>query len=309
MVSPPDADDDFQKEILELFAQEAREWLGQIHQALQELMAQPDADRHVSLIKTITQGLTNLGGSAATVNLPEVERATYALLPFIEGIRDPVSAPTREDFSSLRKHFDYIATALADATGWSVDFSFGPSPGEIQLDSFLEQLRTLHAAKTQTAEPCRNLAQAIIQRIEQDPQHGIGQMDRPSVEALLEGVADADEAFLSAVEQRLPAIARGLARLKGMVQGAGLLAGEFDATLREVNALQAAAQTVHATPVMAFLNGLRSFLTIVLQRRLTPASKTIEAVEFRIAGVPAMAQAWVQVGRMELEAIGKLLPA
>lgn len=309
MSSVPDGDDDFQKEILELFAQEAGEWLGQIHQALQELMARPDADRHVSLIKTITQGLTNLGGSAATVNLPEVERATFALLPFVEGIRDPVSAPTREDFSALRRNFDYITTALAEATGVSVDFSFGPSPGEIQIDSFIESLRNLRAARPQATELCRNLAQVITQRIEQDTQHGISQLDRPSVEALLKGVADADEAFLSALKQRLPLIARGVARLKDKAQGTGLSISEFDAILRDVSALHAAAQHVNATSVLAFLTGLRSFLTIVLQRRLTLASKKIEAVEARLTVVHAIAQEWVRVGRVELAAIGKLLPA
>ncbi len=308
MALVPDGDDDFQKEILELFAQEAREWLGHIHQALQELRTQPDADRHVALIKTITQGLTNLGGSAATVNLPEVERATFALLPFVESIRDPVSAPTREDLASIQQNFQYITTALTEATGVSVTFSCGPSLNEIPLDSFLNQLRNLGMTRKQAAEPGRNLAHLIIQKIEQDAQGGVSQLDRPTVEALLKGVADADDAFLSVVKQRLPVISRGVARLKTKAQDAGFSAGEFDSTFREMSALQAAAQNVCAASVMEFLNGLRSFLTIVLQRRITVASKKIEAVESRLTVVLAMAQEWVQVGRAELAAISKLLP-
>jgi chemotaxis protein histidine kinase CheA len=309
MASAPDDDDDFQRELLELFAQEAREWLQQIHQALQELAARPDADRHVALIKTVTQGLTNLGGSAATVNLPEVERATFALLPFVEGIKDPVSAPSREDLSRLRQHFQYITTALTEATGVSVEFSFAPSQDELQAEAFLGRLRNLQVSRTQTAEPSRDLVQVIIQRIEQDAQRGVNQMDRPSVAIWLKGLADADEAFLTAVKQRLPMIAQGVARLKDKAPDAGRAATEYDATLREVSALQVAAQHVHATSVTAFLNGLRSFLTIVLQRRLTLASKKIDAVESRLHVVLAMAQEWVQVGRVELEAIDKVLPA
>ena len=305
MASVPDGDDDFQKELLELFAQEAREWLGQTHQALQELTARPDADRHVALIKTITQGLTNLGGSAATVDLPEVERAAFALLPFVESIRDPVSVLTPKDFATIRQKILYIATVLIDTTGMAIDFEFGALPEAIQSDTLLKQLRRLQAEQASVSS--RNFVQVIIDKVEQDTQQGINTIDRSSLDTLLNGLADTNEAFLSAVTRRLPTIARGVARLKVKVQDTGLSASEFDTTLREVSALQAAAQTVHATSVMTFLNGLRSFLTIVLQRRLTLASTKVEAVESRLNVVLAMAQEWVQVGRVELAAIDKLL--
>ncbi|MEK6532753.1 MAG: hypothetical protein AABZ52_02580, partial [Nitrospirota bacterium] len=61
-----ETDDEFQKELIALFTQEAQEWLQQIHVALDELQQGPPADRHLKLAHTIKAGLTNLGGSAAT---------------------------------------------------------------------------------------------------------------------------------------------------------------------------------------------------------------------------------------------------
>ena len=40
-----DTDDEFQKELITLFVQEAQEWLQQIHVALDELQQGPPADR------------------------------------------------------------------------------------------------------------------------------------------------------------------------------------------------------------------------------------------------------------------------
>ena len=68
-----DTTDDFQKELVDLFVQEAHEWLQNIHVALDELQQGPAPERHAKLIETISAGVMNLGGSAATINLPDVE--------------------------------------------------------------------------------------------------------------------------------------------------------------------------------------------------------------------------------------------
>ena len=49
---PEQTEDDFQKELVELFGQEAQEWLVQIHSALTELESLPDSDRHTQLVST-----------------------------------------------------------------------------------------------------------------------------------------------------------------------------------------------------------------------------------------------------------------
>ena len=61
-----DTDDEFQKELIALFAQEAQEWLQQIHVALDELQQGPPADRHLKLAHTIKAGLANHRRDCAT---------------------------------------------------------------------------------------------------------------------------------------------------------------------------------------------------------------------------------------------------
>src|SRR6267143_1878438 len=81
-----DTTDDFQKELVDLFVQEAHEWLQNIHVALDELQQGPAPERHAKLIETISAGVTNLGGSAATINLPDVTHASFAAIPCVERI-------------------------------------------------------------------------------------------------------------------------------------------------------------------------------------------------------------------------------
>ena len=113
---PEQTEDDFQKELVELFGQEAQEWLIQIHSALTELESQPDLDRHTQLVDAIVRGITSLGGSAATVNLSDVERATFALLPFIDTLKDRTTA-TRQDHVTVREQFRIVIASVTAATG------------------------------------------------------------------------------------------------------------------------------------------------------------------------------------------------
>jgi chemotaxis protein histidine kinase CheA len=114
-----DTQDDFQKELVDLFAQEAHEWLQNIHVALDELQQGPTPERHANLIGTISAGVTNLGGSAATINLPDVTQASFAAIPFIEALQDPQRSFSVQDFLSLCKQLGLIHTALTRATGTS----------------------------------------------------------------------------------------------------------------------------------------------------------------------------------------------
>ena len=96
-----DATDDFQKELVDLFVQEAQEWLQNIHVALDELQQSPAPERHAKLIETISAGVTNLGGSAATIDLPDVEQASFKALPLIEAIRGPTENLFRSGLSLI----------------------------------------------------------------------------------------------------------------------------------------------------------------------------------------------------------------
>ena len=106
-----DTTDDFQKGLVELFVREAQERLQNIHVALDELQQGPAPERHAELIETISGGVTNLGGSAATINLPDVEHASFEAIPFIEALRDPHKAFSAQDFLSLCKQLGQVHTA------------------------------------------------------------------------------------------------------------------------------------------------------------------------------------------------------
>ena len=116
-----DTTDDFQKELVDLFVQEAHEWLQNIHVALDELQQGPAPERHAKLIGIISAGVTNLGGSAATINLPDIEHASFEAIPFIEALQDPQKAFSVQDFLSLCKQLGQIHTALTRATGTSFE--------------------------------------------------------------------------------------------------------------------------------------------------------------------------------------------
>ena len=103
-----DTDDEFQKELITLFVQEAQEWLQQIHVALDELQQGPPADRHLQLAQTMKAGLANLGGSAATINLHEVEQTSFAALPLVEAVADPSVPLSAQAFLSLCKQLGQI---------------------------------------------------------------------------------------------------------------------------------------------------------------------------------------------------------
>ena len=116
-----DTTDDFQKELVDIFVQEAHEWLQNIHVALDELQQGPAPERHAKLIKTISAGVTSLGGTAATINLPEVEHASFSAIPLIEALQDPQKALSVQDFFALCKRLGQIHTALTRATGISFE--------------------------------------------------------------------------------------------------------------------------------------------------------------------------------------------
>ena len=139
------------RKTIELFGQEAQGGL-QIHAALVELESLPDSDRHSQLIDAVVRGITSLGGSAATVSLPDVERATFALLPFIETIKDRTTA-TKQDFSTVREHFRTVIASVKVATGITLDIDPLPeaAPAPEPVLEFLHLLNALHQLRDEQA--------------------------------------------------------------------------------------------------------------------------------------------------------------
>jgi len=304
-----DTEDDFQKELVDLFVQEAHEWLQNIHVALDELQQGPPPDRHQKLIEIISAGVGNLGGSAATINLPEVEQASFAALPFVDAIRDPKKTFSVQDFLSLCKQLGQIHTALTKTTGVAFEETSEAAAESIRqtmpIPEFVRALQHLQQTQQLTG---RNLVQGLIDQMESQLRAGVDQVDVQALHDFLARVSDAEEAFLRTVQQSLPALADKVRSLgiDGNPQSQGTEV--LEASLRDVSQLRTDAQQVNAAPVMMFLTGLQSLLTVIIQRRVTLATKRLVAVEGRVRSMAGVIQQWVKLGQAERAAINKLLP-
>src|SRR5262245_44698084 len=209
-----DTPDDFQKELVDLFVQEAHEWLQNIHIALDELQQGPVPERHAKLIGTISNGVTNLGGSAATVNLPDVEHASFKAIPLVEALRDPQQSFSVQDFFSLCKQLGQIHAALTRATGISFEedgkgevataIHVSLSPGE-----FLQALKGLQKKDSLDTASGHNIIRNLIEQMEGQVQAGLEFIDVPVIQGYLAQVSQAEDSFLKLIDERVPEILKG----------------------------------------------------------------------------------------------------
>jgi chemotaxis protein histidine kinase CheA len=307
-----DPQDDFQKELVDLFVQEAHEWLQNIHVALDELQQGPEPERHAKLIETISAGVTNLGGSAATINLPDVKQASFAAIPFIEALRDPQKALSVQDFLSLCKQLGQIHTALTRATGISFeDDGSGAADdavsGSISPGEFIQALQELQEKDSISTASERNLITHLIEQMKGQVQAGVEGIDATVIQAYLARVSEAEELFLKVIEERVPEIFKKMSVLKtdGAEVSSYMLA--LEVSLQDVAHLRVEAQQVHAGPAMLFFTGLHSLLTLVAQRRVFLAATRVESVKTRLHVMGGAIRQWVEHGRAQHAAIKQLL--
>jgi chemotaxis protein histidine kinase CheA len=308
-----EAEDDFQKELIELFVQEAHEWLQQIHVALDELQQGPASDRHLKLAQTIKAGITNLAGSAATIGLDEVERASFAALPFVEAVQNPAAAISANDFLILCKQLGHIHQALTRATGVTFEADQAAAcealPVTIPAGELLAGLRETEQRLAGSSVPSRNLVQTMISQIQGLLNNGVAQCDVNSMRDFLGRSAEADDAFLSAVQQQVPRVSDGIAQLRTEADLPARAPERMQALQELVASLWTSAQQVNASQAMTFFMGLHGFLAVVSQQRVAIAARRYEAVESRLKAVMPAVQSWVEAGRVERAAVGELLPA
>jgi HPt (histidine-containing phosphotransfer) domain-containing protein len=305
-----DTSDEFQNELVELFVQEAHEWLQNIHVALDEIQQGPPPERHAVLINTLTAGVTNLGGSAATINLPNVEQASFAALPFIEAIKDPTKSFSVQDFLSLCKQLGQIHTALTNATGVSFDAEAESETVEavpgLSPTEFVETLRKLQSTQETTGPLERNLIKTMIDQMEGQVQAGVQHVGVDVIQGYLDRMSESEEAFVQVVEEQLPTLT---AQLSSLADPASLPGGVLEASIREVTQLRAEAQQVNVTPAMTFFSGLHSLLSVLAQHHMNLAAPRVQAITDRLGVVRKLIHQWVERGRSERAAIGQALPA
>jgi len=304
-----DTSDEFQKELVDLFVQEAQEWLQNIHVALDELQQGPPPDRRHSLISTITGGVTNLAGSAATINLPEVEQASLAVLPLVDAVKDPQKAMAVQDFLALCKQLGQIHQALTRATGVTFDAEAAAevfvqvtvSPAE-----FLEALRGLQQSRPSGGPADRNLFKTMMDQMEAQIQAGVQQVGVDAIRAYLERMADRETAFVGAMDQSLPDLA---AKLSSLAQSGTPPPTVLESSLDAVTKLRTDAQEVNAVPAVTFLTGLHSLLSVMLHHRIKLAAERMEAISVRLGAIRDLVHQWEEQGQQERVAIGRALPA
>lgn len=331
-------DPEFRKEVVGLFALEAREWLGQVQRALRKLEGTPPPHLQAKLVDVILHGITNLGRSAATVQLPTIEEMAVALVPVLQaaGIKGSVHMETQ--LAALQAGLDRITVAVQGLASETRQQTVGLSSVQPPVDgggaagadvpteatterpeghpasgsaptAILESLRALQLARVRSVEPTRDVLEAVIQRAEYELRQGGGAVDVPTIERILKELDGLDQRFLSEVQARVPAILRAVSALRAETDASGLSEERLISILRDVASLYEVAKSVNASSIMLFLDGLRAFMTVAAYRKVAMAVRRLEAVESRLNALLPMAAQWVDVGRIERAAIMEILPA
>ena len=308
-----DTTDDFQKELIDIFVQEAHEWLQNIHVALDELQQGPAPEQHAKLIETISAGVMNLGGTAATVNLPDVEHASFAAIPLIEALQDPQKPLSVQDFLSLCKQLGEIHTALTRATGISFEDDGNGTAAEAVYASLspgkvLQALQELQKKQPSGITSGHNLIRNLIEQMEGQVQAGIERIDATVIHGYLARMSEAEESFLKAIDERVPEIVKKMSALKMEGEASSRMTA-LEASLQDVARLRTEAQLVNAGSAMMFFTGLHSLLTVVAQRRVLPAATRVESVKARLHVMGGAIRQWVEQGRAQRAAIDGVLPS
>ncbi len=309
-----DIPDDFQKELVDLFVQEAHEWLQNIHVALDELQQGPAPERHAKLIWTISAGVTNLGGSAATLNLSDIEQASFGAIPFVEALQDPQKVFSVQDFLSLCQQLGQIHTALTRATGISFEedgssAAAGAADTSLSPREFLQSLQELQKKQSPSVASGRSLIRGLIDQMEGQVQAGVERIDATVIQDYLARVSEAEEEFLKTIDERVPEIFNRMSALRMDGGEASSRTIALESSLQDVAHLRMEAQQVNAGSAMMFFTGLHSLLTVVAQRRVRLAASRVESVKTRLHVMGGAIREWVEHGRSQRAAIDQLFPA
>jgi chemotaxis protein histidine kinase CheA len=305
-----DTADDFQKELVDLFVEEAHEWLQNIHVALDELQQGPTPQHHIKLVEIMLAGVTNLAGSAATINLPDVQQASSAAVPFIEAFRDPLKAFSVQDFFALCRQLGQIHAALTRATGLSFegDGSCGGNEAHTSLSppGFLQALQRLQEKQSSLVGAGRNRIDSLIDQVEGQVQAGVERLDVGSIQEYLMRMSEAEESFLKSIDEQVPEIVKKMSALK-MTGGTSSCLTALEASLLDVARLCTEAQQVNAGSAIMFFTGLHSLLTVVTRHGVHLAASRVESVTARLHMVDGAIRQWVEHGRIQRAAIDRLL--
>ena len=311
--------DPFQQEIIALFAAEAQEWIGQVETALHELEAGPPQFRCVKLFETIRNGVTNLGGSAATVERPDIEKLAFAMLPHLEAIEGQGRVSSAGQCAALRESLEHLATAIqrlipssVPTAAAGVQPSAAPAAGGIAAPAsaaaatpttltgpIIDALIELQQSRAESAETTRALVDSLIQLPAGGTGQGVVTGDRAAIVRNLKELDALDAQLLADVQQRMPNIHKAFSSLKAGGAAAFASNGSLDGILQDVVRLRDEAFAAGAVSVMSFFKGLHSWLSLVARQQVAVPTQRFDAVESRLNSALTMTQQWIDVGRMK----------
>lgn len=333
-------EDAFLDEVLGLFILEAQEWINQSNTALLELEHHPVSDRKHKLYETIVCGITNLGGSAATVELRDLEKLAFGLLPLLQTMQALNGSTTAVQLGVLREGFNGIIAAVLTLGDTKIGLvpnldqilkrvnevaaqtamtsqeavhaipaaSSTPVPSSSPSSSVMDRLAEFQRHHLGTSDLMRHTADAIVRRAKQDyGERGWRLIDAAIMSQIVQELDRSDEQFVNEVRKRLPTIAGIYADFTSPHADMLLSNGRMEKLLQEVQALHESARTFEAKPIMQFFHGLHSFLTIVSQKTIDISPPRLEAVEARLKRVIPLAEQWVEIGKKERAAVQQLV--
>jgi len=331
---------EFQEEVLRLFALEALEWVRQTKAALLELETTSTPSRAQALYEIVLRNLTNLKGSAATVDLPSIGNLAFMLVPLLQHMQKEQRVVSSDYYSPLRQGLDALSSVIqvlamaeikavvvadlesitrrqADALQTSVTKSRSLSTGpldkpEPELSALptlklIGGLLKLRRARSVAPAPTRNLVEFVLRKIHALQDADSATILTASLSQLMQELHEQDERFLEETQQRSAAMAAGLTELKGGEGEAPLQQRRIREALRDLALLQAVVTSVEAGEILQFLHGLEILLTDILYKEVVLSAERYEAVLSRLGMLLAMAQEWVELGRKERADIMKVL--
>ncbi len=336
----------FRKEIVGLFALEAREWLAQIQMALKKMGGGTDGLMRSKLYGFMLNGISNLAKSASTVELVEIEAMASNLLPILRDVGGAKMEAMPEAVRPLQAGLDRIMAAVQRLAGdqrtveraahaeaqaaaqeekqdrrergeeeaHEEEATSGCEPSQMPervpaTMPLLSALRELQQARARSMQPARDVLEAVIERAEQETEGQDHQINVEGIERILRDLDRLDEEFLREVHERVPAMTTVLAQLRDRGLSDFVTASQLDPIVANVESLHEVAKALHAATITMFLQGVKSFLTMTAYRKMTDLDQRLEAVEERLNALVPMAEQWVSLGRLERAAIEEILPA
>ncbi len=332
-------EDQFQEEVLKLFAEEGLEWVGQIRTALQELEKGAPPEREPKLYDTVIRSLTNLMGSAATVDLAALQKLALAMIPLLQAMHGKKVAPTPEHFATIRQGLALLASAVqvldmaesktvvtvnlesimqlqAEHIQRVVSKLQGVAPSPPKEDAFkernflarvVETLLDLKHARPSSLEPSRNLIEFVLRRLHRMLDQETTGITAATVSSLLHQIEGLDERFLGEIQQRLAAVMKVLKDLKSAGGKPEVQKRNLQDALREISFLYEMAGDVGAVAIAQFLHGLETLLLEVVYKGIALSPQRVDGVTSRVEAIITMAQQWVEMGRAENATIEKTL--